>query len=262
VVTITGSGAQDRDQSIPMVAGYRPMREIADTLGRRGVAVLRLDDRGFGASGGDFGAATSADFAADIDAALAWLRARPDIDGARLGLVGHSEGGLIAPLVAARDTLLRGIVLIAGPAETGRSIIEYQQRYAIEHSPAIPPGSRDSALAAAARQLDEAAAAQPWLRYFLDHDPLAVAARVRRTPVLVLHGATDRQVTAAQAETLGAAFRRAGNPDVSVRVFEDVNHLMLRDPVGNPAGYAALPSTALERAVLGALADWLAERLR
>jgi uncharacterized protein len=85
VVLITGSGSQDRDEAIPMVRGYRPFRDIADTLSRRGIAVLRLDDRGFGASTGDASTATSADYADDVRAALAWLRARDDIDGAASG---------------------------------------------------------------------------------------------------------------------------------------------------------------------------------
>jgi uncharacterized protein len=260
VVLITGSGAQDRDQAIPMVRGYRPFREIADTLSRRGIAVLRLDDRGFGASTGDFATSTSADFADDVHAALAWLRARSDIDGARLGLVGHSEGGLIAPLVAAMDTALAGIVLIAGPAQTGREIIEYQQRQAIDASE-LPPASRDSAASEAKRQLEEMAARQPWIRFFLEHDPQPTARQVRRTPVLILHGETDRQVTVEQAEVLATAFREGGNPDVTVRVFPDINHLMLHDPHGAPSGYASLDARTVARVVLGTLADWTADRL-
>jgi uncharacterized protein len=261
VVLITGSGAQDRDQAIPMVRGYRPFREIADALSRRGVAVLRLDDRGFGASTGDFAAATSADFADDVHAALAWLRARPDIDGARLGLVGHSEGGLIAPLVAAADTALAAIVLIAGPARTGREIIVYQQRQAIDASD-LPPASRDSAAAEAKRQLDEMAARQPWLRFFLGYDPRPTAQQVRRTPVLILHGETDRQVTVEQAELLAAEFRAGGNPDVTVHTFPDINHLLLPDPDGAPGGYATLEARNVAPAVLGTLADWTVDRLR
>jgi uncharacterized protein len=101
VVTITGSGQQDRDEYIPVADGYRPFRQVADTLGRRGIAVLRLDDRMIGLSGGKLG--TSADYADDIRAAIAFLRARPGIDGDRLALLGHSEGGMIAPMVAATD---------------------------------------------------------------------------------------------------------------------------------------------------------------
>ncbi|CAN5683370.1 hypothetical protein BH23GEM8_BH23GEM8_02670 [soil metagenome] len=262
VIMITGSGAQDRDQAAPIISGYRPFMEIADALSGRGVAVLRLDDRGFGASTGDFPSATSADFADDVLAAVEFLRARDDIDGDRIGLIGHSEGGLIAPLVAMSDSGLRGIVLIGAPAHTGRQIIHYQQRYAIEASPAIRPEARDSATAALRAQLEELADGGRWLRFFLEHDPLAVARRVRQTPVLILHGATDRQVTADQAVILGEAFRLAGNPDVTTHIFPGVNHLMLADPDGTPAGYSTLPSRTLDRRVMEVLVDWVVARAR
>lgn len=261
VVTITGSGSQDRDQALPMLPGYRPFREIADALARSGIAVLRLDDRGFGESTGDAAAATSADLADDIRAALTYLRARPDVDDGRMGLIGHSEGGLIAPMIAAIDTTLAAIVVIAGPSRTGREIIAYQQRYAIDRSP-MDDAARDSAYDAARDQLEEMAGRMPWLRYFLDHDPLATARQVRHTPVLVLHGATDRQVTVDQAQELADAFRAAGNIDVTARTFPEVNHLLLRDPHGDPADYARLGERNVAPEVLDALVDWLRLRLR
>jgi dienelactone hydrolase len=261
VVTVTGSGPQDRDEASPAIPGWRPFREMADTLARRGIAVLRLDDRGTGASGGDFASATSADFADDVRAALAYLRTRPDVDARRLAVVGHSEGGLIGPMVAAEDPALRALVVVAGPARTGREIIHYQQRFAIESFPALSAASRDSMVAAARAELEEAAARQPWLRFFLDHDPIPTARRVR-TPVLVLQCETDRQVTPDQAVLLAAAFREGGNADVTVHIFHDVNHLLLPDPDGSPAGYASLRDRRVAREVLGTLADWLAERLR
>jgi uncharacterized protein len=260
VVMITGSGSQDRDQAIPMIPGYRPFREIADALSRRGIAVLRLDDRGFGESTGDGASATSADLADDIRAGLEYLRSRPDIVQDRLGLVGHSEGGLIAPMIASTDTTLAGIVLIAGPSRTGREIIAYQQRFAIDRS-GLDPAARDSAFMAAQEQTEELAARMAWLRYFLDHEPLATAAQVRRTPVLVLHGETDRQVTVDQAEELAGAFRAAGNPDVTVRTFPDVNHLLLRDPDGSPGDYVRLTERSVAPEVLDALVEWLMARL-
>jgi uncharacterized protein len=262
VVMITGSGSQDRDQALPTLPGYRPFREIADALARNGIAVLRMDDQGFGESTGDAASATSADLADDIRAGLDYLRTRPDIDPRRLALVGHSEGGLIAPMIAATDTSLAGIVLIAGPSRTGREIIAFQQRQAIEGSAGIPEAARDSAFQAAQVQIQEMAERSPWIRFFLDHEPLATARHVRHTPVLVLHGATDRQVTVDQAEELAAAFTAAGNPDVTVRIFPDVNHLLLRDPDGDPADYARLERRTVAPQVLDALADWLIERLR
>jgi dipeptidyl aminopeptidase/acylaminoacyl peptidase len=264
VVTITGSGQEERDESIPGVNGYRPFRQIADTLGRRGIAVLRLDDRGTG--GSDVGPTgttgpTSADFADDIRAGLAYLRTRPDIDGNRLALVGHSEGGMIAPMVAATDPKLRAIVLLAGPAHTGRAILKYQQEYAADSMLHLSGARRDSALRAMAAKLDSSANAVPWMHFFLDYDPIATARRVKQ-PVLILQGATDRQVTPDQGPELAAAFRGGGNRDVTLKVFPSTNHLFLTDPIGNPSGYASLPSKNVRPDVLGTIADWLAERLR
>ena len=263
VVTITGSGTEERDESIPGVKGYRPFRQIADTLGRRGIAVLRLDDRGAGGSDmGPSGAQgpTSADFADDIRAGLAYLRTRADIDGDRLGLVGHSEGGLIAPMVAATDAKLRAIVLMAGPSQTGRTILKYQNEYAVDSMLKLTGARRDSALRDAAGKLDSAAKTMPWIQFFLDYDPVATAKRVKQ-PVLILQGATDRQVTPDQAPALAAAFRAGGNRDVTMRIFPSTDHLFLADLAGNPSGYASLPSKNVRPEVLGAIADWLATKL-
>ena len=261
VVTITGSGAEDRDERIPMVDGYRPFWQIADTLARRGIATLRLDDRGVNGSEAGPGGATSADYAEDVRAALAYLRTRPEIDGTRLGLVGHSEGGLIAPMVAATDPSLKGIVLMAGPAYTGRRILAFQQRYAVDHAPSLTPGERAAALAKSDSAGREMAARSAWLRFFLAYDPLPTARKVR-VPVLILQGETDQQVTPEQADTLAAAFRAGGDRDVTLRAFPATDHLFLADPDGNPAGYSALPTHTVRPEVLGAIADWLVAHLR
>lgn len=261
VVTITGSGPENRDEDLPGVDGYHPFRQIADTLGRRGIAVLRLDDRGVGGSSGPAKNATSADFAEDIGAAVAFLRTRPDIDGARVGLIGHSEGGLIAPMVAAKDPTIRAIVLLAGPSRTGRKILEYQRAYAVDSMLRVPAAKRDSALGAMTRALDSTAATDGWVRFFLDYDPAATARRVR-APVLILQGANDRQVTPDQATELAKAFRAGGNRDVTIHVFPATDHLFLRDSSGNPSGYRALPSKRISGEIMGAIADWLATEFR
>ncbi len=236
--------------------GYRPFRQVADTLGRQGVAVLRYDDRGTGESTGDFGASTSADFADDVRAAVAWLRSRPDIDPEHIALLGHSEGGMIAPMVAATDPRLAGVVLLAGPSKGGREIIDFQLRYAVDHDSAIAPVKRDSAFAASKAAFDTTAARQRWMQFFFAHDPLATIRRVTTVPVLILQGATDQQVTADQAEVLGAALREAGNRDVTVRVYPERNHLFLPDPIGNPAGYVRHTSGRIGPEVMGQIADW------
>jgi len=261
VVTITGSGAQDRDEAIPVVAGFRPFRQVADTLARRGIAVLRMDDRGFGASEGDGGAATSRDFASDIAAAVAYLRARPEIDPDRIALVGHSEGGIIAPMVAVSDPRIRAVVLMAGTSRSGRRILEYQIRFPLDRDSTLTAAQRDSAYRAGWAEVDSLGARMPWLPYFIGYDPLPTARRLRQ-PVLIVQGGTDRQVTPDQAPELEAAIRGAGNRDVTMRVFPQLNHLFIHDPDGMPAGYARLPDRRMEPEVLGTLADWLAAKLR
>ena len=261
LVTITGSGLQDRDEAIPLVQGYALFRQVADTLSRHGIAVLRMDDRGFGASGGDPSRATSADFADDIRAAIAYLRSRPDIDASRIGLIGHSEGGIIAPMIAAHDSALRGIVLMAAPAWTGRRIIEYQNQYLLGVAPGLSAEQRDSLLTLSMQTVDSASASQPWVRYFMGYDPLPVASKVS-VPVLILQGETDRQITAAQAKELATAFRAGGNRDVSVHVFPATNHLFLADPGGNPLEYAKLPERAVRSDILAVLLQWVEAHFR
>lgn len=261
VVTITGSGPEDRDEAIGIVKGYRPFRQVADTLGRHGIAVLRLDDRGFGGSTGNHAAATSADFADDIRAALAYLRSRPEIDGTRLALVGHSEGGLIAPMVAATDKSLRGIVLMAGPSLTGRTILRYQFGNSIKRDTSYKGARRDSALKTVDTMIDSLTATSPWLKFFVDYDPLTTAPKVQ-VPTLILQGETDQQVTPEQAAALEQAIRAGGNRRVTRRMFAQANHLFAQDPDGNPANYAALPQPRVRSDVLAALVTWLQEQLR
>ncbi|MCX7027980.1 MAG: alpha/beta fold hydrolase [Spirochaetes bacterium] len=130
---VTGSGAQDRDETI---MGHRPFLVIADCLARRSIATLRLDDRGVGASTGDFGAATTFDFAEDAKAALAFLREEAVIDSGKIGIIGHSEGGLIAALVASKDPGLAFAVLLAGPGLSGEKLL-YLQNAAIARASGV-----------------------------------------------------------------------------------------------------------------------------
>ena len=124
VVMITGSGPQDRDERI---MNHRPFLVWADALTRLGIAVLRYDDRGTGASTGNFSEATTADFARDVEAAVDYLRSRKEIDNQRIGLIGHSEGGIVAPMVAvSRPKDVSFIVLLAAPGLRGDSILLMQ----------------------------------------------------------------------------------------------------------------------------------------
>jgi len=130
VILITGSGAQNRDQEL---LGHRTFLVLSDHLTRQGIAVLRYDDRGTAESEGDFSAATSFDFASDVEAAMAYLQTRSDVvDVNKIGLVGHSEGGLIAPIVAARNKNVAFCVLLAGPGVSGKEILRTQSKKAAE----------------------------------------------------------------------------------------------------------------------------------
>jgi hypothetical protein len=119
VVLISGSGPQDRDQQM---LGHRPFLVLADYLTRQGFAVLRFDDRGIGKSGGTFLQATSLDFATDVSAAVRYLQHRPDINKDQIGLIGHSEGGLIAPIVAQQQAGVSYLVLLAAPGLSGAEV--------------------------------------------------------------------------------------------------------------------------------------------
>jgi hypothetical protein len=250
---VTGSGPQERDGTY--LGSYRPFRQIADALSRHGVAVLRLDDRGVGKSTGRFTLANSADFADDVRAALLYLRQRPEVDPARLGLVGESEGGLIASMVAATDPDLRALVLMGTPSRTGRNLIDSQVRYRLEHDGAVPEAKRDSVAAEIEAKNERLARVLPWLRFILDYDPIPTATKVS-TPVLILHGETDRQVAPNQAEELAVALRAGGNRDVSIRIFPHLNHLFLPDDDGDPEKYAGLSSKSLPPSVLAEISIW------
>jgi dipeptidyl aminopeptidase/acylaminoacyl peptidase len=261
VVTMTGSGPQDRDETLPSPPGYRPFRQFADSLGRRGIAVLRMDDRGTGGSTGDHKAATSADFAEDIRAGLAYLRTRPEIDASRLGLLGHSEGGLIGPLVAVKEPQLRAMALLAAPSWGGRKILEFQLNNMARGDTSLKGAKLDSALARIPIRIDSLRASNAWMKFFLDHDVLAIARQIK-TPVLLLNGGTDQQVTPEQTAELAAAIKAGGNSDVTYRVFPDLNHLFIYDPVGFPGGYGRLTRSAVEPPVIGTVTEWLVDRLK
>ena len=135
VVLIAGSGPNDRNET---VFGHQIFLVLADHLTRHGIAVLRFDKRGIGKSTGDYASATTADFASDAEAALAYLKSRPEINPQAVGLLGHSEGGLIAPMIAARDSSVAFIVLMAGPGQRGDELMVTQNRLIARASGASP----------------------------------------------------------------------------------------------------------------------------
>ncbi|MBB6252777.1 alpha/beta hydrolase [Nitrospirillum iridis] len=284
---ITGSGPQDRDETME---GHKPFLVLADALTRRGIAVLRVDDRGVAQSTGDFDAATTPDFATDAAAGVAFLRTRAEIDPARIGLIGHSEGGLIAPMVANRDPAIAWLVLMAGPGLPGEDILLSQKRliagatgvgaagaerlvdldrreYAIlkEEPDAERARARlrlllqggviggDNRIATSEDLIE--AVTKPWYRWFLTYDP-APALRTLRLPVLALVGSKDLQV-AARENLPALRTALADDPLAEVREVPGLNHLFQPADTGAPSEYARIPQT-IAPPVLELITDWVA----
>ncbi len=288
VLLITGSGPQDRDEE---VMGHKVFLVWADALTRRGIAVLRVDDRGVGGSTGDFAQATSADFATDVEAGLAFLRAHPAVDAGAVGLVGHSEGGLIAPMVAARDPDVAFVVLLAGPGIDGTEVLvgqtaamqraigvpeeqieangrairqvaevvgttprdEWPAKVRAALMTSMPPGvSPEQAAAAIDPQV--ATFTSPWMAYFLTYDPRP-ALEALEVPVLALNGALDVQVL---PEPNLAALRAAlaHNRHAAIEELPALNHLFQPAETGQPDEYSQIEMTVAP-AALTRVADWI-----
>jgi dipeptidyl aminopeptidase/acylaminoacyl peptidase len=232
-----------------------PLRDLADALSRQGIVVLRVDDRGVAESTGDRASSTTLDEADDVETEARWLRSHSRVDPRRIALVGYSEGGLIAPMVAARDAAIAAIVTMAGPGVSGPEVAHYQIEAAVVRDTSIAPGDREAEIR---RQLADTLTTRE--KSYLSIDPLSYARRVR-CPALILHGASDLHVPVRSAERLAEAMRSGGNRDVSVRVFPAISHSFLPDPIGLNSGWAALPGFMTSPQVLQAITDWLGARL-
>ncbi len=289
VLLITGSGAQDRDETL---LGHKPFLVLADFLSRHGIAVLRADDRGTARSTGNFATATTEDFATDTEAGVAFLRTRREINPRRIGLIGHSEGGLVASLVASHNPGIAFIVLLSAPGVPGDQIVTEQQRQILLAS-GLPQAQLDESVAvekqllAADEQPGTAAEREqrlrtlllasqpgatpeqlgplvdqltsPWFRGFLMLDPAAFLRKVK-CPVLVLSGSKDLQVPPAQnLPAIRAALTAAGNSRVEVHEVPGLNHLFQPSSTGLPSEYAAIETT-IDPAVLEIIARWVLQQ--
>ncbi len=276
VVTSTGSGQQTRDEPLPFpnLKDYKLFRQLAEHLASRGIAVLRVDDRGVGDSTGleTLEKATTFDFADDVRAQVAYLRTRAEIDPKRIAIVGHSEGGVIAPLVAASDPQLAAIVLMAGSGKRGDEIILYQMNRALELNAAMPEEEKAKKRAEHQQMVQtmleggDTSRMPPlfrflWTKTFAAYDPLPTIRKVRQ-PILIVQGEIDRQVTADQAELLAKAAREGGNRDVMVRVFPNLNHFFLPAKTGEESEYTSLEVSVIGDDVIKAIGDWLQFKLQ
>lgn len=125
VILISGSGPQDRNEEL---LGHKPFLVLSDYLTKNGIAVLRYDERGVGESEGNFGIATTLDFASDVRSAIDYLKTRKDINSSKMGLIGHSEGGLISFMLAAENDDIAFLVSMAGPGMRGDSLLQMQRK--------------------------------------------------------------------------------------------------------------------------------------
>ncbi|MEO7084141.1 MAG: alpha/beta hydrolase, partial [Gemmatimonadaceae bacterium] len=277
---------------------HKPFLVIADYLARHGIASLRCDDRGIAKSTGSFIGSTSADFANDAQAAVEFLRGRPGIASNSVGIIGHSEGGMIAPMVAARSKDVAFIVLLAGPGLPGDSILLLQgaliakaggaPQAAIDQSMYVnrrmfdviktvhdSAAAADSLRALSARMVETVPPAQqkqaagslagaekqlldPWMRYFVTYDPRPALRNVH-VPVLALDGSLDLQVPPeADLASIDAALKRAGNKDYKIVELPKLNHLFQTATTGAPAEYAAISET-FSPVALDIIATWITQ---
>lgn len=271
VVLVSGSGQQNRDEEL---MNHRPFWVIADYLSRRGIAVLRYDDRGVGGSGGEVENATSLDFSYDAEAAFDFLRNRKEISASQVGILGHSEGGLINFMVSARRPEVAFVISLAGPAVNGVELL-IAQGEAINRA----SGMTDEMIAfssTASRQmydiieasndreeadtllrqlvkgwgygeeLTEQTVSQltmPWMYYFLKYDPTEAIVKTN-CPALLLNGSKDVQVVAAQnLPAYEQIITEHAKTNMTLREMPNLNHLFQHCETGSPNEYFTIDET-------------------
>ena len=271
VVLVSGSGQQNRDEEL---MNHRPFWVIADYLTNQGIAVLRYDDRGMGESGGTFDGATSFDFSNDAEAAFDYLRNRKEIDASRIGILGHSEGGIINFMVAARRPEVAFLVSLAGPAVNGIEVLKEQQKALLRASgmteEAIQFSSNANAqmfdIIEASSNREEADTllrqlvkgwgyneelteqtvgelVSPWMYYFLKYDPTEAIVKTN-CPALLLNGSKDLQVLASQnLPAYEKIIAEQGKTNLTLREMPDLNHLFQHCDTGAPSEYFTIDET-------------------
>ncbi|HEY1203941.1 MAG: alpha/beta fold hydrolase [Bryobacteraceae bacterium] len=288
ILLVTGSGPQDRDET---VFGQKPFLVISDYLTRAGYAVLRLDDRGTAKSTGSFRASGLAEFTGDALAAVGWLKARPDVNGKRIGILGHSEGGMVGPLAAVRSDDVAFVIMLAGPAQPFDELLAEQsagmmraggapealieadleishQAFAILRQEPDNAKARERLQQVAAewktKQPElatqfEAGLAQlltPELRSLFAYSAAETLAKLR-CPVLALFGGKDLQVPAdSNIRAAAAAFTAGHVASFTLVKLAGLNHLFQTAKTGSVAEYAASEETISPRA-LDTMAAWL-----
>ena len=283
VLLIVGSGPHDRDETI---MGHKPFLVLADYLTRKGIVVLRADKRGVGKSGGNYSQAVMADFAWDAEAGVAYLKTRPEVNPHKIGLVGHSEGGIEAPMVAARNSDVAFVVMMAGPGVPGDEILgeqvvligraagksqaDVEKDAAVQREVlAIVKKDADSAVlekdlrAVMAGKVPEAQigmqvkmVSSPWFRDFVLYDPAATLSKLT-CPVLDINGEKDLQVPPSQnLPPIRKALEAAGNKNFEVVELPGLNHLFQTAKTGGVGEYSEIEET-MSPLALEKVANWI-----
>lgn len=298
VVLISGSGPQDRDETL---MEHKPFLVLADYLSRRGIAVLRYDDRGFGESTGKFSGATTADFAKDASAAVEFLKSHDRIDANQVGLAGHSEGGLIAPIVCQLRDDVAFVVLMAATGVDGATIITSQTEAMLrveltkpEEQVELETGLKinklviDQALKGDlnfedpefAKQLEEILQAlseeeieaarmglkaakkrfeDEWIKFFIKYDPRPALSDIS-CPVLAIIGSKDLQVLPdLNMPEIKKALEAGGNKDFELVTIDGLNHLFQECETGSMNEYISIQETWNPKA-LKSIGDWIEAR--
>lgn len=291
-VLIAGSGPHDRDESLE---NHKPFLVLSDYLTRQGMAILRYDKRGIGKSSGSVDSATTLDLASDAASAIAYLKTRKEIDPTRMGLIGHSEGAMIAPYLASHSKDVAWVVLLAAPATKGQDTLLAQSELIARASGLTEPeiaaslafdrnaydmvrdeknpsilteklktfvksSGLDGVMPPTVLEPQLRMLTSPWFRFFLDYDPLP-SLQSTKCPVLALYGQKDLQVPAkANLPLLQKALSDADNTQAEIRQLADLNHLFQHAYSGSPAEYGAIEETFSPQA-LQIIGDWLQPRI-
>jgi uncharacterized protein len=268
IVLVGGSGSVDRDE---LVAGIPIFAQLAASLGEQGFVVLRYDKRGVGQSGGRSERATLQDYADDLVTTVKWLAKRKDIDPRHIAVAGHSEGGAVAMLAAARENKISSLILLAAPGTAGSELILEQQRHVLDLMGA-PEAERQAKIELqkriqAAVVTDKgweaippelrAQAESAWFKSLLLFDPAKIMPRIKQ-PVLIIQGDLDRQVFPHHADALAEMARaRKKAPPVELVHLPGLNHLLVPAETGEVSEYGALPVKTISAAVAKTIGEWL-----
>jgi pimeloyl-ACP methyl ester carboxylesterase len=272
VVLVGGSGPADRDG---VVYGIPVLGQIAGALADAGFMVVRYDKRGIGQSGGRPESAALADYAEDVRAAVKMLENRKDVDQKRIGVVGHSEGGLVALIAASKEKRIGAVALIATPGVTGADVVLAQQQRLLNRMTLTP--EEKQAKIDAQKKIHEAVISgkglellPPDVRRSVDNaefqsllvsDPVKLVAAVRQ-PLLIVQGELDTQIEPSNADRLEALARaRKKAPPPEVVKVPGVNHLLVPATTGEVAEYATLKDKQVSRQVTDVIATWLKKTL-